>query len=1220
MSKNYDSGEDSSHARPLGQTNQRQIDYGETTEEHCWLYLDSNNDLWYAYGDDDSWTPEKLTSVVTAGILAHNVPVVNMSLFLDHNNEHVHIVYTDGANVFYAELTDMDDPGTAAKWTGFPTFKYDVVDNSGANDIGSCVITLDGNTGNGSNDPHVVWDEDTGGSTWEVHYNYGGTGGAHGFTPSSEIKLDDGMHPTIVGIEEEGRTVYVFFYDDGNNRVECTRLLDAAAVGAVPPVDINNWGGPVAGAGGGTDITLTGGGSDTIMIPSASYWWEQGTGERVGVVAASTPTTDTVITNRWNEGALGGAAWDGQNTASGYTGTAVVAMVTQLQEHEWRLNIMNTTGAIYHGRSLGDSMDFSSGIAWFLLSSTTPDSGGEFSCDWRDLEHNDAVLDYIRSTVVFKDGTNNLWYCYARENTSKKPLLVDPSDDDVVAFHNELEEIDFDWSFQDDEMVGPPGVGDDQREYYVEIDNDIGFGSPHADPGTGLRLNTWVESTDQVGTLDAGELAAATTYYWRVKTRDSQYGTEYDPESESDFATGERFDTTPQVVATLPTVTQQSDRDVYLTLRLQIETEDADADDDNNIEVLNADYDIGGGWVSMTNIIGESTSDVSDPDGIDVPVIGSTWDFTFAWNADADTNYPSTKIDQTVDFRFIVRYLSDGHGLGNVTASKTNVAIDFEEPTQAIGWPDGETIATSTPTLEATMTDTTGFQVEFRLSKTDNTLVTWDTSSGLLGAGTDTWKVTPELDKGGLWYFGVIAQDTSPSYNANSAPDAGSFTYTAPSDPVVCIDGAFTIEIDHLRKWVGDEFAVQHRCMDANLSYKINAPHEFEFELLNPGGIWTDSSSAYKIYKGDEVKFTRDSGQMFYGTIREYNVSTDDVRTVSVHCESFSGQAESYPIQAEIEATDLGGYHWEDYIWYALRDNGLSPVWFRFVNGDGTVIDPNTPEEEKVPVMAGNTIVENKIALSSFLNNVVSRTGKIWYEGTTEPTGQKAYLYWTDASNPLEDDTDHTFIFENHILSASLQYDMDTLINCVIYTNADVMEQDMNSIREYGRHTYYANSSGIEDIDRLVEMAQYIIEERKEPRLNGTLPIYGENTDVALNDIVQVYEEGSDAEMSGFAGKYRIVGIDYGYSTSGITTTIVLNSRYENPYIKYLIESNIEGSDTKADPIVFLRAETAELRVEYPTDGVEVSVEASNEARLGHSLYADLDTDEDYYNEYGDGI
>ena len=1169
MSKNYDSGLSSLHATPNGFPNQRAIEYSTTSGQYIYVFIDMAGDLFYNYGNANSWTSEQLTGVGQR--LNLNVDVSNASLVIDQNGNHVHIAFLTTLDLIYhCECIVPLAPNNNANWTTWGGNRYQRVDNTN-NTKGTCSIAIDGNTGNGTNSPHVVWDEDIGG-TYNIFYNYG-NGANHAFTVASAISIANAgeTSPTIVVIEPDGRDIYAFWVTTAPG-ISCKRCLN----GAVPLV-VGSWGGPIAGAGGGPDAVLTG---TTYMTgPSASWWWDMT--ERVGVT--STDGSNVVKTRMWDQ-SLATPAWTAEFTAAGYTGTATTSYLTRVQSASWRLMVNNTATNLYHAHKT--TVDFSSGATWYK-NATTNLMANSFSCDWCGLEFNDGGNATHRTAGVWQDALSNLWFSQVRENHTPAPTQNSPVEG---AYIDELVNNDIEWGIGDADSDG-------QREYSLEIDDDIAFGSPLVQTG-------WTTTASTIYLLTASTAAANTTYYWRIKCRDDQYGTEYDPYSESAWypTSGNwSFKTTPQITINIIFVSQQADKDCYITIRLASEV-------DETLDIVTHEYNSGGGLTSMTVIDGESTCAHNT-----IPVTGGVdLYYELAWNSDTDLG---ATFDGNVDVKIAAQYKGNTHGLGPVDDTKVNNPLDFAVPSQAIGVPNGTTITSYTPTLYATVSDTTGYYVQFEIADNVGFSPTHQTS-GYLAEGTSNWLVTTPLSQPGTWYFRAMSKDSTVSQNENGSWVSGTFTFSPPPDPTLCFSGTWLVEIDPTKMWTGDEFDVLDDIVsDVRLTYQLNAPHTLQFTLNNYQGRYMDPSSEYCIKKGDEVRMTR-GNHNFFGTVKSIDSRLGASRTILVYCESWSGAADAYPIQGRVMPTATSSLYAEDYIKGIMTMCGFVPKWFMFVNSSG---DEFFSEQtvEKSAILSSDDIVYDRITLAEMLNDLSARTGKVWYEGSTAPTGRKAYLYWVDAANTTEGATSQTFYLESDVLGAALSFDDDSLVNRVVFRDADVVEQDMDSIRTYGLHTKMLNAESATDKVRLIEIAQYILSQRSTPRMYGDVPLVGE-VELSLNELVAIYEESASDVKSGFSGNYAVAGITYEIGNV-TTTTLSLTSRWEDPIIKQIQEmlkaQNTTSSDTS---LVLLRVETAEVRVECPTNGVSLTTEASDtKARLDIDRYSDEDTDADYYSTYG---
>ncbi len=956
MSKNWDSGENSAHATPNGIETGRSIEYSTTSNVYAWVWVDAADDLWLSVGEDSAWVTTQLSGV--AGPLGHAVNVGYAKVAIDQNTDKAHIIYYDIDNnfVYHARCEDILNAVVGASWTqyGGPGVNYQRVCNCG-NPKPNASICVDGNVNNGANKPHVIMEITAGAGV--VQYAYGvGANGA--FTPANNITLANAGEatPTMICTSDEGRELYVFWVNGTD--IECVKCLDAA--NPLLPGG-GSWGGPVAGAGGGPDIAITGGMGDAPSPPSASWWWDAD--ERVIVATSLVGGTNLIVTNYWDETA-GPAAWAGQAPAAPNPGFGVssgVMIVNRGNANKWTMYAHDNAAGLEY--ALKDNTYSFAGATWYDQATTGPVLNSYMSCEWRHLE----VISANHSVVVWVDDATNLWYGETRINTSTVPTMGTPTGS---TYHNELETIEFDWTFNDTEA-------DIQRQYYAEIDDDVAFGSPVADPGSNFRLSTWTTSALDDQTLNASVLAGTGTYYWRVKTRDSEYGTEADPDSESGYSASGTFRTTPQIVLNIISVSQQVDKDVYVDMDITVEIEDDDADDDNHIEFVAAEYDTGGGFVAMTNIAAENTPDGdgdTDPTDIDPLDIGSAFRYTYAWNADADL---AAEFDSDVDIRITFRYLADAHGQGNDTDTDLNNAIDFKPPTQAIGVPNGTTITIPKPTLNATVSDTTGYKVKFDIANNIGYAPIFE-SSGYLGAAVDSYAVVARLTSAGVWYFRAKSKDTTVSENENAAWVTGSFTYTPPPNPIECQDGTFTLKIDPTKLWVGSEFdtlAMGDVLGTVKFEENYNAPNRLEFTLNNYDGRYVDPTSDFVVQKGDEVKLVK-GDKAFYGTIVNLTPHTRLHRELKVYCESFASAAEREPIQIRILSTEESGLYFEDYIKIAAQTSGLAPKWFKIVDVDGNEIFPESASN-KTPVLSGNPIIMNKVSFVELLNEYSSRTGKV---------------------------------------------------------------------------------------------------------------------------------------------------------------------------------------------------------------------------------------------------
>ena len=1198
MSKNFDSTMNSALAAPNGIETGRSIEWDDTLNTYIWVWVDAANQVWYAHGRGAAWNPQQLTG---GGMpLGHVVNSTYVKLAIDQVNDNVHIVYDDPANGFlwHARCTVPNNP-IGANWTVYGANAYQRVCNCG-NNKPNASICIDGNVNNGNNRPHVVFEITVGAGV--VQYAYG-NGLNDAFNPAGNVNLANAGEstPTIVSPKPEGRDLYVFWVNGQN--IECVRCLDAANPGLAA-----SWGGPIAGAGGGVDIAITGALGDVPSPPTSSWWWDAD--ERIIVGTVLVGGTNLPVTNYWDETA-GPAAWAGQLNSSNpsYGVPAGVMVVNRSNANNWTLYAFDNAGGLEY--ALEDGTYSFNGTTWYVQATTGPANNSYMSCEWRHLE----TLSASHSIVVWGDGAD-LWYGETRINTSTAPVLVSPISS---AFINELIDNTFDWTFTDSEA-------DTQREYYVEIDDDIAFGTPLADPGSGgayLVLNAWTAVALDDVALEAAALAANTTYYWRVRTRDSEYGTEYDPDSESSYCAGGTFKTTPQIAIVITDATVKADKSVIIEFTI---SRDAQVTWEDICELTAFEVDSGGGWGAMTEDIVYHNPLTKVPGDM---TVGTSNNFSFGWHAHLDL---AANFDSTVDMRLTARYdvVDNDHGLGTVTDAENGFPIDFKAPTATdILPPASDTTTISRPTFTVSANDTNTWQFKIGIYRDAGHTILFDSSADTLpvpsaptyeDVGTTTWKMNRDLDHATTWYARVKTRDSTPPQNEVAAWVAESFIFDPPPDPVKCQDGTFTLEIDPTKLWVGSEFdtlAMGDILGTVELEENFNSPNRLTFILNNYNGRYVDPTSDFVVQKGDEVKLVK-GDKSFYGIVSNLVPHTREHRELKVYCESFSAAAEREPIQMRILSTEESGLYFEDYIRIGAQVSGLAPKWFKIVDADGNEIYPESASN-KTPVLSGNPIIMNKVSFVELMNEYASRTGKVWWETGTPPTGRKAYIYLADTSDTSEGTADHTLHVETSVLEENMKYDFGTLINRVIFSDADVVEQDMNSIREHGvfLHKMRAGSSSTADEERLIEVAQHILKDRSSPRAFGTIPLEGEH-DISPNDLVQIYEAGSDDTKSGFSGLYLVAGVDLSIGTK-TKTTLSLSSRWEDPLIQDLLEMLKEVTSSGSDAVLtILRPETAESRLESTTDGVSFNTETTYVAfRLGIDRYSDETTDADYYSVYG---
>jgi hypothetical protein len=499
----------------------------------------------------------------------------------------------------------------------------------------------------------------------------------------------------------------------------------------------------------------------------------------------------------------------------------------------------------------------------------------------------------------------------------------------------------------------------------------------------------------------------------------------------------------------------------------------------------------------------------------------------------------------------------------------------------------------------------------------NDTGMSWITKAGTtkLYLRTDR-EIAGTVPSGGWEYISMHSAD-----NLSENKPYLKVTYyagTASFSPVDCVAGTFNLEIDPTKEWSGSEFEVvgMGDVIGSVISTeRTTAPNALEFSLNNYDGRYLEGT--YRIKKGDEVKLTRLTHK-FYGRIVTIRSDADNARILKVYCESFIGEpSNSHPIQLRVTPTSASGLYWEDYIVTGLSHTGLIPRWFEVVDESGNYIG-TLNDLSKTPVAGNVSIIYDKVNASSFLNDISARTGKIWYEdSTTIPGGRKSQIVWAGQANTHDDAADRTFDVESEVLAESLEWDDGSVINRVIYEDAPVIEQDMDSIREYGLHTYMMKAQGIEDMESLAEIAQYIIREHAWARAIGTVPMEGVQT-VNLNEIVRIYEDGADDTKTGFDGKFIVVEIVRVMGNAD-ETRITLNSRWISPTIAEIIElAKQSTASERGDPIIILRAETAEARIDFPTASCTLNTEATHVVgRVGFDRFSDIAVDSDYYTIYG---
>lgn len=747
MTENYDSGENS--PTPFSYSvNGRCVEHidhpAPGNDFYVFLYIDGGNELVYAYGDTNSWNSVAITGIGSP--TAFNLAAIDAcAVAIDQNNEEVHVAWVSNNQIYHAKCTDPDVPNNAANWQLYGANRYQRVDNS-VNTKRSVSICVDDSGGilNGSDDPHIAWDENAGG-TWEVHYNYG-NGAADAFVAGSEITLDnDGNYPTIINISDEGRQLYVGYMDQ--NGSICVLKCPAAN----NPLVAANWAGPQGGVAGTPDLLWGLAPFDSTMTsPSMTYYWDAD--EVVIITATSTPSG--VVTTCVYRDAAG--AWKPVHAVTGYTGLAALSTVTQVLSTDLRLFVLVDDLSIYHAREGADINNdhvFDNNSDWYKLANSNTISP-QMNSEWRGKEHADGALAYKRSHLIWKqDNNTDIWFSEARENTPLENSQVSPDDGDTLPM-SAGNDIILDWSNLDTESDG-------QYKYKVQVDEDPAFGSPIVDTG-------WVTSATTQYTITGGTLAGDTLYYWRVATFDDERGDESDPYSEEDWSTDTRwFNTTPQLEIEIESVVQQSDKDVYINLRMicdmtdPLDCIDADLYDGSTIY---AQYSTNGGgsWNDITHAkikTGECTSDPAGPITTD---ISPGEPYVLAWDA-SDSGQLGSSFDGTISVRVRGRYDGDSEGLGFTGwTTEDDIDIDYAGPSVSLDWPDGEDVVDRTPTLTATISDTSGFESKFQVDD-DVGFGSVDHDSGWVDSA-ESYTVPSNLSAG-TWYFRARARDKSPSQN-----------------------------------------------------------------------------------------------------------------------------------------------------------------------------------------------------------------------------------------------------------------------------------------------------------------------------------------------------------------------------------------------------------------------------------------------------------------------
>jgi len=757
LTETYDTAEDSMAVQPFGCVGGRKIeaiDHGGYF--YVMVYIDTNNEMIYAYGDTNSWTTQALTGGTS--ITSWDAgDVIDCALAVDHNNDYVHIVFMGGDNVYHMRLEDPDDPTTAGSWTDYvgATQKYKIVNNASHDADGCLSICVDDSTGlaNGNDYPHVVWSEDMAG-TPHVHYNVG-DGAGNEFTVGSELVIDDGVDPTIININDEGRRLYLAFVDATGTHVDCIRHTIAG-----PTTTLGNWRGPVnAGASIPDPVLNAAGGHTSIAKPVMSWYWDQD--ERVLFTALSSG-----LGSNAGRSVLfldGGGGLTAEHNISGHELDPIAITNTQVLASDFRVFVQGVS-EIQHAREgadVGLDYEWDSNSLWYKLADTVSSTTMFMNSEWRGLEHADGGVEHRRSHCLWLNDINDVYFSEARENTPIINTLNAPA---VGADEDETGSIDIVWDNADLESDG-------QTNFSLQVDDDPNFGSPVVD-------DSWSVDVTTTRTIAGSTLTAGKIYYWRVRTRDGEIGDEQDPYSDEEWkntvseedSSLRWFYTAAQLVIEIDAVEQQSDKDVYIDMRLSSTLSiNAELDDDAGPSTDYAQYRVtDGSWTNIDVIIGESTSDPVGP--LTTSPTGTY--YRLAWDCDAD----EAAYEGLVDIRVRGQYSADSKGMGFTEwVEFTDVPIDNLAPTVTLGVPDTLIIVEKTPTLHCSGGDYSGIEFQFEI----------DDNGGYLSPEQSGWQdansyrvVTPLTS--GLWYFRAKGRDKSVAQNEGSW-DEGTFTIAASS-------------------------------------------------------------------------------------------------------------------------------------------------------------------------------------------------------------------------------------------------------------------------------------------------------------------------------------------------------------------------------------------------------------------------------------------------------
>lgn len=778
MSRSYDTDQDSLAGMPFSFSQIRCLEYsGHGTATYVWVFVDSNQEITYCYGDNDSWTATAITGAGSA-IGYNDAAIENVALKYDPNNNRVHIAFSADDKIYHIRLNDPDNP-VNAQFTTFASSgqKWERVDNS-ANDKGSVSITVDDSTGtmNGWNRAHVAWDEDNSG-TWEIHYNYA----EHGptldeFNQAMQVKLSNGAYPSIINIMNEGREPHVYWLS-GNNVVgmRCVRMLHPSVAA--------NWTGPENRVNQ-PDIVITpsvtGDGIDNFSV---SYYWDM-------VPFVLVVGTDAAL--------IGGGvfvrffglhtppSWSPELEVHGYTGHASSCSLTNCVSSSFRIFICNTAQDIYfaHEEQEQSNYTFDANSDWDLLATTDADVATHITTEWRNLGHS-ADATYRRTHTLWKkSGTNDIWFTQARENWGPVSSLTAPALAAKLrtdAGHNVI----LDWAPSDSQS-------DTQDDFQIQLDDDYQFGSPDVDPG-------WAgagTATSQY-TVTGGTLAPDTLWYWRVKLKDDEKGDEYDPYSIGEWSDYWYFYSTPNVSINLLGYSVQSDKDIYLSMRfvcdLALGETLINAELDDGAATVYAQYttDDGLNWSTMTVKVAECTgSSVTSVTTARPP--GAL--YTLAWDAATDLG---ASFVGNVRFRVRAEYDADVLGLGYCSWEEypDEFYLDYKAPVVIIVWPIGDNMGNPRPTVQATITDDNGWSSQFQITDDPTFVASPEYDSGYVASAT-TYTPTADLAIG-TWYWRVRAKDDwYPLYNESAWADTGSFTIRGGTyTPSILDDGTDAVSL-----------------------------------------------------------------------------------------------------------------------------------------------------------------------------------------------------------------------------------------------------------------------------------------------------------------------------------------------------------------------------------------------------------------------------------------